>query len=140
MLTRNTAGGYAMTRAAAEAKWDEWVRKDSGRCARTRGRTSVVSAGPPPLTRARRSTRGRLRRLGDKKKKRTEINRDYYAGAKEAKEKKKAIIRRWCSSFRQRYLRLVLPLWQKNARIRCAPPETILMKLDGLSIPNRMPP
>ena len=27
MLTRNTAGGYAMTRAAAEAKWDEWVQR-----------------------------------------------------------------------------------------------------------------
>ena len=27
MLTRNTAGGYAMTRAAAEAKWNEWVQR-----------------------------------------------------------------------------------------------------------------
>ena len=27
MLTRSTAGGYAMTRAAAEAKWDEWVQR-----------------------------------------------------------------------------------------------------------------
>ena len=27
MLTRNTAGGHAMTRAAAEAKWDEWVQR-----------------------------------------------------------------------------------------------------------------
>ena len=27
LLTRNTAGGYAMTRAAAEAKWDEWVQR-----------------------------------------------------------------------------------------------------------------
>ena len=27
MLTRKTAGGYAMTRAAAEAKWDEWLQR-----------------------------------------------------------------------------------------------------------------
>ena len=69
--------------------------------------------------------------------KRTDINR---AGAKEAKEKKKAIVRRWCSSYRQRYLRLAFPQWQRNARIVCAPPETLLMKLDGLAGPNRMPP
>ena len=76
--------------------------------------------------------------LGDKKKKRSEINHDHYAGAKKAKEKKKAIIRRWLASFRQRYLRKIFPRWQ--ARIVCAPPETVLMKLDGLPVPNRMPP
>ena len=27
MLTRKTAGGYAMTREAAEAKWNEWVQR-----------------------------------------------------------------------------------------------------------------
>ena len=27
MLTRNTAGGYAMTREAAEAKWNEWLQR-----------------------------------------------------------------------------------------------------------------
>ena len=27
LLTRNTAAGYAMTRAAAEAKWDEWLQR-----------------------------------------------------------------------------------------------------------------
>ena len=75
--------------------------------------------------------------LGDKKKKRSEINYDYHAGAKKAKEKKKAIIRRCLVSLRQRCLRMIFPRWQDNSRIMCAPPETVLMKLDGLPVPNR---
>ena len=53
MLTRNTAGGHAMTRAAAEAKWDEWVQRHD---ADSDGKLSYKEIAP-----ASRTSRGSRR-------------------------------------------------------------------------------
>ena len=73
------------------------------------------------------------------KKPREEINSAYYAKRKERKLHQKAILHRLLNSCRQRWLRLVLPIWQDNTKPVFAPSNAILMQLDGLP-PSRMPP
>ena len=87
-----------------------------------------------------RMARGRP--VKSEKKSRTEINKDYRANAAKKKLQRKAVIERLCRSWRLRELRHAAAQWKRVADqpLELAPRDAILMKLDGLPYPGRMPP
>ena len=73
------------------------------------------------------------------KKSKAETNRAHYAKLKEQTHRRKAIIKRLANSFSRRKLRETFSVWQDNTKLVFAD-EKLLMKLDGLPPPSRMPP